>query len=85
MIWPSARTTTRSGSCAFTRAAQIQAGDDGQEGGDPPAIWYPMRRSLAAAMLMGGDAAGAVRRHEVDLDTAGAPESLEEVLRVGNS
>ncbi len=44
---------------AFTRAAQIQAGDDGREGGDPPAIWYPMRRSLAAAMLMGGDAAGA--------------------------
>lgn len=44
---------------AFTRAAQIQAGDDGEEGGDPPAIWYPMRRSLAAAMLMGGDAAGA--------------------------
>lgn len=44
---------------AFTRAAQIQAGERGQEGGDPPMIWYPTRRSLAAAMLMNGDAAGA--------------------------
>lgn len=44
---------------AFTRAAQVQAGENGREGGDPPIIWYPTRRSLAAAMLMGGDAAGA--------------------------
>ena len=43
---------------AFTRAAALQA-EDGDEGGDPPAIWYPTRRSLAAAMLAGGDAAGA--------------------------
>jgi len=42
---------------AFTRAAEIQA--QGDEGGDPPAIWYPTRRSLAAALLAGGDAAGA--------------------------
>lgn len=42
---------------AFTRAAQIQGQDD--EGGDPPAIWYPTRRSLAAALLADGDAAGA--------------------------
>ncbi|WP_291836883.1 hypothetical protein [Brevundimonas sp.] len=42
---------------AFTRAAEIQA--QGDEGGDPPAIWYPTRRSLAAALLTGGDAAGA--------------------------
>lgn len=44
---------------AFARAAQIQAGERGQEGGDPPIIWYPTRRSLAAALLMNGDAAGA--------------------------
>ena len=43
---------------AFTRAAALQA-EGGDEGGDPPAIWYPTRRSLAAAMLAGGDAAGA--------------------------
>ena len=42
---------------AFTRAAEIQG--RGEEGGDPPAIWYPTRRSLAAALLLTGDAAGA--------------------------
>lgn len=42
---------------AFTRAAEIQA--QGDEGGDPPVIWYPTRRSLAAALLLKGDAAGA--------------------------
>lgn len=30
-----------------------------EEGGDPPVVWYPTRRSLAAAMLASGDAAGA--------------------------
>lgn len=42
---------------AFGRAAEIQG--KGEEGGDPPVIWYPTRRSLAAAMLASGDAAGA--------------------------
>lgn len=42
---------------AFSRAAAIQAQDS--EGGDPPMVWYPTRRSLAAAMLASGDAAGA--------------------------
>jgi len=42
---------------AFTRAAEIQG--QGAEGGDPPVIWYPTRRSLAAALLLKGDAAGA--------------------------
>ena len=42
---------------AFTRAAEIQAMRS--EGGDPPIIWYPTRRSLAAALLLNGDAAGA--------------------------
>ncbi|HEY0598644.1 hypothetical protein [Brevundimonas sp.] len=42
---------------AFRRAAELQGMDD--EGGDPPAIWYPTRRSLAAALLASGDAAGA--------------------------
>ena len=42
---------------AFTRAAAIQG--QGEEGGDPPIVWYPTRRSLAAALLVKGDAAGA--------------------------
>ena len=42
---------------AYTRAAAIQG--QGEEGGDPPIVWYPTRRSLAAALLMNGDAAGA--------------------------
>jgi tetratricopeptide (TPR) repeat protein len=42
---------------AFTRAAEIQG--QGEEGGDPPVIWYPTRRSLAAALLLNGDAAAA--------------------------
>ena len=42
---------------AFTRAAEIQG--QGEEGGDPPVIWYPTRRSLAAALLLSGDAAAA--------------------------
>ena len=42
---------------AYGRAAAIQA--MAPEGGDPPMIWYPTRRSLAAAMLASGDAAGA--------------------------
>ena len=42
---------------AYGRAAEIQAKDD--EGGDPPLVWYPTRRSLAAALLASGDAAGA--------------------------
>ena len=47
---------------AFTRAAEIQGMEE--EGGDPPVIWYPTRRSLAAAMLAGGDAAGAKAKIE---------------------
>ena len=45
---------------AFGRAAEIQG--MGEEGGDPPVIWYPTRRSLAAAMLASGDSAGARAR-----------------------
>lgn len=42
---------------AYGRAAELQGMSP--EGGDPPVIWYPTRRSLAAAMLASGDAAGA--------------------------
>ena len=47
---------------AFGRAAAIQAQDT--EGGDPPIVWYPTRRSLAAAMLASGDAGGAKAKIE---------------------
>lgn len=48
---------------AFSAAARIQA-VSGNEGGDPPVIWFPTRRSLAAAMLMNGDALGAKAKIE---------------------
>ncbi len=47
---------------AFAEAAVIQA--KYPEGGDPPLIWYPTRRSLAAALLASGDAAGAKAKIE---------------------
>lgn len=51
---------TNAAVAAFTRAAAIQG--QGEEGGDPPIVWYPTRRSLAAALLVKGDAAGARAR-----------------------
>lgn len=47
---------------AFTRAAEVQGQEE--EGGDPPIIWFPTRRSLAAALLANGDAAGAKAKIE---------------------
>jgi tetratricopeptide (TPR) repeat protein len=48
---------------AYSAAAAIQA-RSGNEGGDPPVIWFPTRRSLAAALLMKGDALGAKAKIE---------------------
>ena len=59
---------------AFTRAAEIQG--QGEEGGDPPIIWYPTRRSLAAALLLKGDAAAArAKITELLADWPGDPYS----------
>jgi hypothetical protein len=44
----------------FTQAARIQEAYLVQDF-DPPAWWYPVRRSLAAALLAEGNAAGAIR------------------------
>jgi tetratricopeptide (TPR) repeat protein len=44
----------------FREAADLQDRSFGQ-GGDPPRWWYPVRRSLAAALLARGDAAAAER------------------------
>lgn len=49
---------------AYGEAAAVQAMAPGGEGGDPPIIWYPIRRSLAAALLKSGDAAGAKAKIE---------------------
>jgi len=53
---------------AFTKAASIQEGRLGKFD-DPPAWWYPVRRSLAAALLAKGDAAGAIREATTVLRT----------------
>lgn len=45
---------------AFRAAADVQDRRFGQ-GGDPPRWWYPVRRSLAAALLARGNAAAAER------------------------
>ena len=42
---------------AFSQAAELQG--KSPEGGDPPVVWYPTRRSLAAALLASGDASSA--------------------------
>lgn len=47
----------RKAASAFRRATQIQQGAD--FGFDPPAWWFPVRRSLGAATLAAGDARGA--------------------------
>jgi tetratricopeptide (TPR) repeat protein len=60
---------------AYGRAAEIQGSE--KEGGDPPVIWYPTRRSLAAAMLANGDAAGAKAKiEELLTDWPSDPYSL---------
>jgi tetratricopeptide (TPR) repeat protein len=51
---------------AYGRAAEIQAMNP--EGGDPPLIWYPTRRSLAAALLASGDASGTKAKVEALLE-----------------
>jgi tetratricopeptide (TPR) repeat protein len=45
---------------AFGEAAKIQD-EQLTQNVDPPRWWYPVRRSLAAALLAQGDAAGAIR------------------------
>ena len=45
----------------YTRAAAIEEAKPLSNYLDPPVWWYGVRRSIAAAMLARGDAAGAVR------------------------
>jgi tetratricopeptide (TPR) repeat protein len=53
---------------AFSEAAGIQESSLGRSY-DPPAWWYPVRRSLAAARLANGDAAGAEHEAATVLQT----------------
>jgi tetratricopeptide (TPR) repeat protein len=53
---------------AFTKAAAIQEARLVRND-DPPAWWYPVRRSLAAALLAKGNAAGTVRESTTVLQT----------------
>jgi hypothetical protein len=55
----------RAAAAAYRRAMQRQRTAD--FGMDPPLFWYPVRRSLAAALLAGGDAAGARRQLRASL------------------
>jgi tetratricopeptide (TPR) repeat protein len=50
----------------FAKAARIQDAKYG-DGGDPPAWWYPVRRSVAAAKLQAGNWAGAEREARASL------------------
>jgi len=50
----------RQAAAAYRRAMSRQRAAD--FGNDPPLFWYSVRRSLAAALLAGGDAAGARRQ-----------------------
>lgn len=44
---------------AFEKAAALEEGKDYSRMSDPPAWWYPVRRSLAEARFAAGDTAGA--------------------------
>ena len=44
---------------AFQQAAELQEGVEFSLMTDPPAWYYPVRRDLAAALLVSGDTAGA--------------------------
>jgi len=51
---------------AYRKATVLQ--ESAGFGSDPPPFWYPVRRSLAAALLAGGDAAGAKRQLVASLE-----------------
>jgi tetratricopeptide (TPR) repeat protein len=53
---------------AFRKAADLEDARFGQDG-DPPRWWYPVRRSLAAALLARGDAKAAEQEADAVLKT----------------
>jgi hypothetical protein len=52
---------------AFTRGAELEETPAFGEFTDPPAVWYPVRRDVAAALLASRDAARAKAAAEASL------------------
>ena len=57
----------RAAADAFRRAAEIEETPGFNDFTDPPAFWYPVRRDVAAALLVAGDAKGAKEAAEASL------------------
>jgi tetratricopeptide (TPR) repeat protein len=69
---------------AFKGAAEIEETEDFMQFADPPAFWYPVRRDYAAALLAGGDKAGALREVDASLKLRPKdPVALELRGRIG--
>jgi hypothetical protein len=51
----------------FVAAAQVQETPEFSRVADPPAFWYPVRRSVAEAKLAMGDTAGALKEIDASL------------------
>ena len=65
---------------AFRLGAEDEETKDFSYFTDPPAFWYPVRRDLAAALLAGGDAAGARREAEASLRLRKLDPVAEQIL-----
>ncbi len=69
---------------AFRAAAEIEETEDFMRFSDPPAFWYPVRRDLAAALLAGGDKAGALQELDASLKLRPKdPVALELRAKIG--
>ena len=65
---------------AFRQGAAFEETKEFASFSDPPAFWYPVRRDLAAALLAGGDAAGAQREAEASLKLRVRDPAAEQIL-----
>ena len=65
---------------AFRKGAAFEETKEFAYFSDPPAFWYPVRRDLAAALLAGGDAAGAQREAEASLKLRVRDPAAEQIL-----
>ena len=65
---------------AFRLGAQIEETKEFSYFTDPPAFWYAVRRDLAAALLAGGDPAGAQREAEAALRLRVLDPAAEQIL-----